>query len=85
MLWEETHVSWNPYPISPQAQLVQMQRTPASRTPAMGQPPAVCFPGVGPSVSAPWDAVVPSVRQVRSKGKDEGLGSNSWFDLGSSV
>lgn len=67
MLREETCVSWNLYPISPQAQLVQMKRAPASRTPATGQPPAVCFPGVGPSVSAPWDAVVPSVRQVRSK------------------
>lgn len=67
MLWEETHVSWNSYPISPQAQLVQMKRVPASRTPAMGKLPAVCFPEVGPSVSAPWDVVVPSVRQVRSK------------------
>lgn len=63
----KTHVSWNPHPISPQAQLVQMKRAPASRTPAMGQPPVVCFPAVGPSASAPWDAVVPSVRQVRSK------------------
>lgn len=57
-----------------------MKRVPASRTPAMGKLPAVCFLGVGPSVSAHWDEVVPSVRQVRSKScrKDEGLGSDSW-------
>lgn len=44
-----------------------MKRAPASQTPAMGQPPAVCFPEVGSSVSAPWDEEVPFARQVRSK------------------
>lgn len=68
---------WNPYPISPQARLVQMKRTPASQTRATGQLPVVCFPGAGPSVSAPWDAEVPSARRVRSRrcwGKMRGYG-----------
>lgn len=53
-----------PHPVSLQAQPVLMRRTPVSRTPAMGQPPAACCLGVRPSVSAPWDKAAVSAKQV---------------------
>lgn len=67
--WGTPVSGWGPkllrrHPVPLQAQPVPMRRTPVSRTPARGQLPAVCCPGVRPRASAPWDEVALSAKQV---------------------
>lgn len=78
-LWGRGHarasVGVGPHRVSFQVQPVVMTRTPVSRTPAMGQPPAACCLTGRPSVNAPRDEGAPSARQVGALGcqrKEEG-------------
>lgn len=53
-----------PHPVCPQARPVRKRRALVSRTPAMGQPPAMCCPRARPSASAPGAGAAASAKQV---------------------
>lgn len=94
-LWGGGHarasVGVGPHRVFFQVQPVVMTRTPVSRTPAMGQPPAACCLTGRPSANAPRDEGAPSARQVGALGcqcKEEsgmrrlGLSMRVWVLVG---